>query len=157
MMNQNKRAQRRGITSVEFALIIPVLMVMIMGIVEMGTMFHSWLTLQKAAQSGARFAATGQGEEEGTRIAQIQQVTGNWLESLDKGDKEISISSWASPAAEGDGASGNAGGPCQLVEVAVVYAYHPYTPIVGSLLPEVIPILGSDRKLNEPWKPCDEN
>lgn len=156
MKNRTSRPGRRGILSVEFALILPVLIVLVMGFIEMGTMFHSWLTLQKAAQSGARFAATGVGEEEGTRLTRIEDVTAEWLASLDKGAKEITISSWATPAAVGEGVSGSAGGPCQLVEVAVVYAYHPYTPIVGSLLPEVVPLYGADRKLNEPWKPCDD-
>ncbi len=157
MNRRTSNSRRKGMTTVELGLILPFLMVMVMGILEMGTMAYSWMAIQKAAQTGARFAATGVGEEEGTRMSQTIQITEDWMAALDKGAKEITVSSWPTTAASGSGTSGSAGGPCQLVEVAVVYQYHPYTPIVGAVLPDVIPLFGSDRKLNEPWKPCEED
>ena len=140
----------------EFAMILPLLMIFIMCILEAGTIGYSWLTVQKAAQTGARFAATGQGDEMGSRLTQIAQVTEEWMTTLDNGSKEIVISSWPTTEASGDGITVDAGGPFQLVEVAVVYNYHPFTPLVGAALPEVIKLQGFDRKLNEPWKPCEE-
>lgn len=156
MRRTTRHSRRRGMTTMEFALVLPFIMVFIMGMIETGTMFYSWMTVQKSAQAGARFAATGMGEEEGNRLSQIVQTTEDWLTSLENGDSEIVIRSWPTTSATGEGTSGNAGGPCQLVEVAVTYAYHPFTPIVGALFPDVVPIHGSDRKLNEPWRPCDE-
>lgn len=154
-MQRTSRRSRQGMTTMEFALILPFLIVFIMGMIEVGTMAYSWMTLQKAAQSGARFAATGQGEEEGYRLSMIHLITEDWLLALDHGDTEIVVRTWPSTTVQGDGIEGSAGGPCQLVEVAVDYAYHPFTPIVSGLLPDVVSIQGSDRKLNEPWKPCD--
>jgi len=156
MRDRTNNQSRKGVTSAEFALIVPFIIVIFMGIVEFSTMFYSWMTLQKAAQSAARFAATGQGEEEGTRLSQIMQLTENWLENLNNGAKEITITSWPTVNAVGEGSDGSAGGPCGLVQVAVVYNYHPYTPLVSVMLPEVVELYGQDRKLNEPWKPCDE-
>lgn len=147
--------RRRGMTTMELALILPILLALAMGTIEGGTMFYSWLTVQKAAQNGARFGATGQGVDEGTRDTQIVQVTEEWLAALDRGSKEVTLRHWPSTTASGDGTEGTAGGPCQLMEVAVVYNYHPFTPLIGALLPEVVPIHGHERKLNEPWKPCD--
>ena len=40
-------------------------------IIEGGNIFSSWLTLQKSAQMAVRFATTGQGDEEGNRLALI--------------------------------------------------------------------------------------
>lgn len=154
-MRQHKGTLRRGLAAMEFALVLPLIMLFVMAVIEGGVMLYSWLTIQKAAQSGARFAATGQGADEGTRISQIMTVTGDWMEHLDKGEKTIVIKSWPDAIASGDGAEGDPGGPCQMVEVAVTYAYHPFTPIIGNALPEVIDIHGFDRKLNEPWRPCD--
>jgi Flp pilus assembly protein TadG len=142
-------------TTMEFALILPFLLAMVMVTIEAGTMFYSWLTIQKAAQSGARFAATGQGEDEGTRLSQIQEVTESWLENLENGATAISIRSWPDTAATGEGTADDAGNPCGLVEVTVSYGYHPFTPVIGAMLPEVVTLAGSDRKLNEPWRPCD--
>lgn len=155
-MSRNKRHTRCwGIATTEFALVLPFLFFLVMGLVEAGYMSYSWLAVQKAAQTGARFAATGQGDEEGTRMTEIVRLTEEWLAGLDKGGKEVTVSSWPSSTPVGDGIDNNAGGPCNMVEVAVVYEYHPFTPLVGALLPNVVEIYGRDRKLNEPWKPCD--
>jgi len=154
-MHKVRNRHRRGLVSMEFALILPLLLAFAMALIEGGVMFHSWLTIQKAAQSGARFAATGQGEDEGTRMAQILGVTEEWMDHLEKGEKTIVVRSWSGALPEGDGVDGDAGGPCQMVEVDVTYAYHPFTPVIGSALPETINLRGTDRKLNEPWRPCD--
>ncbi len=115
----------------EFALILPLILAFAMAVIEGGVMFYSWLTIQKAAQSGARFAATGQGDDQGTRMSQILAVTQDWMEHLDKGDKTIVIKSWPNSLPSGEGTAGDAGGPCQMVEVAVTYSYHPFTPLHG--------------------------
>lgn len=154
-MHKARNRHRRGLVSLEFALILPLLMALAMALVEGGVMFYSWLTIQKAAQSGARFAATGRGEDEGTRMAQILGVAEEWMDHLDKGEKTIVVRSWPAVPPVGDGVEGDAGGPCQMVEVGVTYAYHPFTPVIGSALPDTISLHGADRKLNEPWRPCD--
>lgn len=155
MKNSQQHKRRFGMTSVEMAMLMPILIALLMGTIEMGNMFSAWMTVQKAAQSGARFAATGIGDEEGNRAALIVQETEKWLEAL-SGDKEIKLQSWPTPRATGEGSSGNPGGPCELVEVAVVYGYEPVTPVLGSILNDVIELTGQNRKLNEPWKPCDD-
>ncbi len=49
-----------GQTLVEFALILPALMLILMGLFEFGRMFQVWLTVQYSAQAAARYATTGQ-------------------------------------------------------------------------------------------------
>jgi hypothetical protein len=49
-----------GQSMVEFALMLPVLMLIIMGLFEFGRMFQVWMTLQYSAEAAARFASTGQ-------------------------------------------------------------------------------------------------
>lgn len=154
MRNPTKCNRRRGMTTMEMALILPFIFILVMGMIEMGNMFSAWMTIQKAAQTGARVASTGVGDEEGSRMSLIIAETEKWMESLG-GDKLIEIKSWPSPSAGGEGITGSAGGPCELVEVGVTYDYHPVTPILSSLFPDVILLTGHDRKLNEPWKPCD--
>lgn len=149
------RSCRTGMTTVEFALILPLLLLVVMGMIEGGNAAYAWLTVQKAAQTGAHFAATGRGAEEGTRFSQIVTVTEAGLVTLTSGSKEISIRSWPDLNASGDGIDNDAGGPCQLAEVAVLYNYEPVTPLMASFLPEAIPLYGYDRKVNEPWKPCE--
>jgi Flp pilus assembly protein TadG len=53
------RSLRResGQALVEFALVLPVLMLLVMGIVDFGFAFNQWNTAQNAAREGARMAA----------------------------------------------------------------------------------------------------
>ena len=44
---------------VEFALVLPLLLLLIFGLVEFGRLFQAWLTLEHAARQAARYAASG--------------------------------------------------------------------------------------------------
>lgn len=155
LQEMHEATPRSGMTSVEFGLLLPILFVLIMGLIETGNICYSWLTVQRAAQEGTRFAATGQGYEEGTRMMLIEQETNRLLSALNSGTKTITIRSWPTLDTTVPGQDGNAGEPCQIVEVEALYNYKPFTPLIAQLLPNVITLLGSDRKVNEPWYPCD--
>ena len=154
-MRTRNTDSRQGLAAVETALILPILFILVMAIVEGGNAFSAWLTVQKAAQLGARFAATGRGEDDGNRLSQIIAATEAGVATLDQDKVVITIRSWPDLNATGDGINNDAGAPCTLAEVAVVYNYEPFTPLVSPLLPDSIPLRGYDRKVNEPWKPCD--
>ena len=53
-----QRQGRRGQTLVEFALSLPILLALLFGIIEFGRLFQSWVTLQNAARTAARYAST---------------------------------------------------------------------------------------------------
>jgi Flp pilus assembly protein TadG len=53
------RRSERGAAAVEFALILPVLLVLVLGIVEFGHAFQVQAQLSSAARDGARSAALG--------------------------------------------------------------------------------------------------
>lgn len=57
----DKRARRPvgGAASVEFALILPLLLALLFGIMEFGFVFKDQLSIQQAAREGARVAAVG--------------------------------------------------------------------------------------------------
>ncbi len=44
----------------EFALTLPILLMMMFGVIEFARIFHAWVTLQNAAREAARYAVTGQ-------------------------------------------------------------------------------------------------
>ena len=48
---------QRGVAAVEFALIFPVLVLLVLGIIEFGLGFHAWDATQNAAREGARLGA----------------------------------------------------------------------------------------------------
>jgi hypothetical protein len=53
------RTRRRGAAMVELALLLPVLLLILMGIIEFGLMLHVRLMLDQGAREGAQAAAIG--------------------------------------------------------------------------------------------------
>lgn len=144
----------RGISTAEFALALPILLMLAFGLVEVGYMYFASASMDKAAQAGARVAVTGAGYDDGSRenlienkvLATIDAFTG-------KGAVGLEISSF--PQSNPSAMSGGAGGPCDIVQVAVQYTYSPLTPVVGTLIGPSITVRGVDRMVNEPWKVCE--
>lgn len=67
-----KRKQRqRGAAAVEFAIILPVLLIMLLGVIDFGIFFGQNISLQSAAREGAR-----QGITQGDVIASTEQAKG---------------------------------------------------------------------------------
>jgi hypothetical protein len=57
---KNFRIKSRAQGLVEFAVILPILMVAIFGIVEFGRLFHAYLAVENGARFGIRYAVTGE-------------------------------------------------------------------------------------------------
>lgn len=56
----NREERQRGQTLVEFALILPLFLLMFFAMVDFGRGFYTWLLVTNAAREGARVAATQQ-------------------------------------------------------------------------------------------------
>lgn len=65
----------RGATLVEFALILPVLLLMVAGLWEFGRIYDAYLVATNAAREGARWAALGEDQ------AAVQARVGDYLNS----------------------------------------------------------------------------
>lgn len=51
--------QERGAALVEFAMVLPLLVVLLFSIADFGRAFQTWITVTNAAREGARLGATG--------------------------------------------------------------------------------------------------
>jgi Flp pilus assembly protein TadG len=63
-------ARDRGSAAVEFALLLPVLLLLLFGIIDFGRALNAQITLTQAAREGARLAALGQSTATVTSRAQ---------------------------------------------------------------------------------------
>lgn len=59
MMLLNRSRDERGAAAVEFALILPLLVLLLFGISQFGLTFSQWLQLEHAAREGARWGSLG--------------------------------------------------------------------------------------------------
>ncbi len=64
IFKHDSEQERKGQTLAEFALTLPILLLLLFGIIEFGRLFQSWVTLQNSARTAVRYASTGQYKEE---------------------------------------------------------------------------------------------
>ncbi|CAB1127885.1 conserved protein of unknown function [Candidatus Hydrogenisulfobacillus filiaventi] len=130
--------KRRGQALVEFALVLPVLVLLLVAIISLGLTFNAELTLTQAARAAARAAALGyplgQPGDVNPPASGCATIYGAAdvviVEGLGLTMADLSI-----PAAyvEGSTAGGSPVPPDAQVTVVLQYAYRPLLPIPGVL------------------------
>jgi Flp pilus assembly protein TadG len=105
--NRIEIRNERGQTMTEFALVLPILALLLFGIIQFGITFNNYVTLTDATRAGARKAAVGRqvADPVGTAVAAVRSSA----KDLNQGDLSVSVSSsWQ---------------PGQDVTVAATYPY----------------------------------
>jgi Flp pilus assembly protein TadG len=105
--NRIEIRNERGQTMTEFALVLPILALLLFGIIQFGITFNNYVTLTDATRAGARKAAVGRqvADPVGTAVAAVRSSA----KDLRQGDLSVSVtSSWQ---------------PGQDVTVAATYPY----------------------------------
>ncbi len=59
LLLRRNSSPEKGATVVEFALVVPLLLILLMAIIELGALFWVNMTMQHAVREGARYAITG--------------------------------------------------------------------------------------------------
>jgi Flp pilus assembly protein TadG len=67
---KNKLANERGQTMTEFALILPILVVLLFGIIQFGIIFNNYVTLTDAARAASRKGAVSRSDPNPTKACQ---------------------------------------------------------------------------------------
>jgi len=159
-------SKEKGQTMVEFALILPVLLLAIFIIIESGRIFQAYITVQHAAREGARYAVTGRWDEEfegvpDPRVTSIEDVTRDSLAGLAlagpagydetgrvlTGHYEIKVFG-QNPDNPSQLLEGYAGLPNQKMAVQVAYRLEIITPFLNAIAPSV-EVKGYQEMINE--------
>jgi Flp pilus assembly protein TadG len=133
----------RGVTIVEFALVLPLLLVLIFSIIDFGLYFFVEHTLQFATREGVRLALVGRtlddpnGNPLSREASIIKMINDHAALAVNPSALEISIypvnpdytdpTDWK--------ITQDAGGPGSYMRVKTRYYYKFITPLVGALLP----------------------
>ncbi len=72
-MNANRRDER-GAALVEFAIMLPILIVLLFGVIDYGRLLYTRIALHEAVQEGSIYAATHPDDPNGTRLRVIDNV-----------------------------------------------------------------------------------
>ncbi len=75
-------ARRDGTSATEFALVLPVLLLLVSGIIEMSLLFFVNVLAEGGLREAARYGITGQGAEDGVREDEILQIVSDHTHGL---------------------------------------------------------------------------
>jgi len=107
----------RGNNLVEFALVLPVLLMLLMGILDLGRAFYVYSAISNAAREGARRGIITPDD-----TAAIVTTVQEWAIGLDPDQMQITVQLvTAEPQPD-------------RIQVTVTYSFHPVTPLVSRLL-----------------------
>lgn len=152
-----KRHKSVGQGLVEFALVAPLLLLTIFGIIDIARIIQAQLTVDNAARQAIRFAITGQTLKDagGNYIPRATSITNlavaslaglpltNTDDPLQWGFNRVRITS-------SNGDEGDPGQPNEVVRIEVIYTVKPLTPLVSAIIPG-IELKGVEMAINEEW------
>lgn len=141
--NQPRRRRRRGQSLAEFALVLVPLMLVLLGIVQMGLIFNAYVTVANAAREGARAGSIwvaspndAQGTNDTNRETYITDTVNGSLGLLDPANATTSVSYDSTTTANGcRGTSTDVRRKDQCVVVQVSYKLTLIIPLIADLLP----------------------
>jgi len=90
----------RGQAAVEFALVLPILMALLLGIIQFGIVFNNYVTITDAARAGARKAAVSRFLSDNGAAAKI--VAHNSAQGLNQSKLGVTVTStdWNTPGSD---------------------------------------------------------
>lgn len=157
---RKRRWKRRegGQALAEFAIVVPLLALLMFGFVDVARLYQSWVTIQHAAREGVRYGITGRTDCDSgpqTRTACIETVVRDQTKGLTDPDNDVTVflKTWDFPGYAGSGTDNSAGDQCDALEVRVEYDFTPSTPMIGNIL-GAVHLVARQRLINEPFGPC---
>lgn len=113
--------KEKGQSVVETAIILPVLLLILTGIIDFGMLLSDYMLIVNASREGARYAAVGYSD------TRIEEIVGGLTGTLDSSKMTISVYPAESLRKKGD-----------EVEVKICYDHSLFTPLVNLFLPDPI-------------------
>lgn len=128
----SRAMQRRGQSLVEFALILPVLILIFMGIVDFGRAIYAYNSVSNAAREGARTGIVNQGTGAGgAYLAAIEAANQATALGLDPTDPTQVLVTFPDPDPSHNCSVISVGCP---ISVRVQYQFTAITPIIGRII-----------------------
>lgn len=128
-MKHFKRTINRGQDLVEFAITLPIFMILVFGIIDLGRAAYYYSTLQNASREAARYAIVNPDDPTGIGNRVSQRTIG-----LDQSDLSF-LSNYED----------------ETVTVTLQFSFVPVNPIIGSVFGGTITMESSSTMLREQW------
>jgi Flp pilus assembly protein TadG len=130
------RSGQSGSSTVELALIAPILLLLLIAVIEFGLLFWANLTMQHAVREGARYAVTGRSDldpnigSQQRYLAIIQKIKDSSMGLYDRIDPVISVNNGTRYGNVGSYSSTMFGGPGDILVVRLDCTWPVFTPLL---------------------------
>lgn len=114
-------AGRKGQSAVETALILPIIVLILTGIIDFGLLFNNYLVITNASREAARNAAVGSTD------VNINSLVAGMTSTLDNTKLKTTIYPAEALRKKGD-----------EVTVTIEYDYKLITPVIGAVIPNPV-------------------
>jgi Flp pilus assembly protein TadG len=122
-----RHRQEPGQGLVEFALMLPILLLILVGVFDLGRAFHALITLNNAGREAARYGTLHRTDLVGMRAAAVQEAANSGI-VITSGNISLTCP-----------ASGTAA-PCARDTAIMVRITYQYNPILSFFFPSGLPI-----------------
>lgn len=125
-----------GVTMVEFAVVAPVLLMLMMGIIEFGVVYHLQSLATNASNQAARLSKTGgmYGDASGNRLTLIKDSVAKTMAAwFPETVPQVKATCYSGFGGAGSDGSGNACGSNQVALYEITYTWHTLTPVLGQI------------------------
>ncbi len=119
LIRKQKEKGEKGQALVEFALLVPIFLILLFAIVDFGMGFYSWITVTNSAREGARIGAVQATE---------QQIRDRVYDTADLINEDTNMDVFVTNSADTGGLPG------ESVVVRVDYRYDLITPLASLVL-----------------------
>lgn len=145
-----RRNQQSGQSAVEFALTIPILVIILVGMVDMARVFHAYVTVYHAAREAARYASIGRQEFfDGHYLPRTESIVKHAVKSMAGLQLNPSAPNVDSPGFYDVRITPSSGGEAgDYEEIEVAYSVIPVTPALNRVFPHIL-VIGRQRVINE--------
>lgn len=134
----SSRRRQRGQAVIETALIMPILLLAVMGLVDFGRVYFSRAQLENGVSEGARYAALDRTD------SAVKAKTKAYAGTLALADSDITVQCYSgSTNTVKDCAAAVAG---DTVGVRVTIAFQPITPLIGNIVGNALSISAASRR-----------
>jgi Flp pilus assembly protein TadG len=126
MKHRRKEQKEKGQSLLELALVLPVLIIILAGVLDLGRLYYAYVAVTDAAAEGASYAAIHPEPGERDEVLQRAQEASRGLVQIDPGMVEVDCPTVAS------------GAP---ITVTVSYSFTVATPVINAIVPDGVLML----------------
>jgi Flp pilus assembly protein TadG len=139
---RRRRRSSRGQSLVEFALVLPVLLILVLMAIDFGRLFSSWVTLNNAARVAANYAAANPYEAFGAGSDYETQVNKEGFGSLNAtcATAGVPVPDFADTAVDTNTTKRNMG---DVATVSISCNFKVLTPIISAVVGSSFPVSAS--------------